>query len=131
MVHFFISNRFTFEGKTSNLKFKLFLDLITLLFAQKDNPYSYQLLNKLSCFFLSHIVSNQNYCSDMDKQTWLYLINFFTINFLNYQLGILAIDPLISIKCLRMIIEKCNLSTDSLATSEFYSFFKSAIANLK
>ena len=120
------------KGRKNNLKFKLFYDLLTFFIDHEDYPHSHKLLNDLSCFFLTNIISNNHkYCCDMDKATWLYLINIYSTNFLNYQLGTSTIDPLVSIKCLRMIINKCHLYTGSFIMSKLYSFFNLAVVNLK
>ena len=118
-------------GGQNNLKFLLFYELLSFFFENDSYPHNNKILNDLSCFFLTNIISSHKYCCEMDKQNWLYSITIFTTKFLSHQLDLPTIDPVVAIKCLRMILNKCYLYIGCFSLSRLFSFFSLAILNLK
>ena len=118
------------KGGINNLKFSLFYELLVYFF-ENDVSNSNKILCDLSSFFLNNIINDHNYCCDIEKKCWLYLINVYTEKFLDHQLDLPSMDPIISIKCLRMILNKSYIYVGSFVQSKLFSFFNLAVLNLK
>jgi len=112
------------------LKFPLFYDLLVYFF-DNDGSNSNKILSDLSNFFLNNVISDHNYCCEIEKKCWLNLINIYTTKLKNHQLETQSMDHIIAIKCLRMILNKSYIYIGSFIMSKLFSFFNLAVLNLK
>ena len=119
------------KGGGHYLNFQIFFETVIHFFENEYFSNTHKIIQDLSSFFLNHVIVNHDYCCNIKKPDWLSLINIYTTSFLNYQLAMTCMEPVIALKCLRMIMNKIYVYVGSFFLSKLFSFFHLAISNLK
>ncbi|CAF0882378.1 unnamed protein product [Brachionus calyciflorus] len=117
----------------NNLQLDNFLNLFDSVLQLSEDYSSFQIkiLNDLSNFMSNYILNNSKYCSEIKKQNWIDLINFYMSNYLNYLSSSLSVDPVYSLKCLRRILSNVIENIGCINSTKIFSFLSTGIMCIK
>lgn len=110
-----------------------FLNLFDSVLQLSEDYTNFQtkILNDLSNFMSNYILTSSNYCSELKKQNWNELINFYMSNYLNYLTSNISIDPVCSLKCLKRIFSNLAEYIGLINSTKIFAFLNTAILSVK